>query len=115
MKKYTYPQAVQRAVDAEYTHKAPEALRLKLRALMAIPLVKPWQFIGTVTLLLACPLTFYLISSRLVYSESMLLMLNIAVGASVFMIIFAGVAHRFSDPKHKAELLDKISALRARI
>jgi hypothetical protein len=66
-------------------------------------------------LLLASPLSFYLFRSKLVYSDSMLLILNIAAGSVVFLLIFAGVAHRYSDPKHKAELIDKLNALRAKI
>lgn len=115
MKKYTYPEAVSLAVGEEYTRTAPAALRLKIRALMHLPLVKPWQFAGSILLLFASPLCFYLFRAKMVYSENMLLVLNIAAGAVAFLIIFAGVAHRYSDPKHKAELIDKLNALRAKI
>lgn len=114
MKKHTYPEAVHRAVGDEYERSAPEALRLKIRALMHLPLVKPWQFAGSVLLLLASPLSFYLFRSKLVYSENMLLVLNIAAGSVAFLIIFAGVAHRYADPKHKADLIVKLNALRAK-
>ncbi len=115
MKKYKYPEAVSRAVGDEYTRTAPESLRIKIRALMHLPLVKPWQFAGSVLLLLLSPLSFYLFRSKLVYSENMLLILNVSAGAVAFLIIFAGVAHRYSDPRHKAELIDKLNALRAKI
>jgi hypothetical protein len=115
MKKYTYPEAIHRAVNDEYVRTAPESLRLKIRALMHLPLVKPWQFAGSVLLLFASPLSFYLFRAKLVYSDNMLLILNIAAGSVAFLIIFAGVAHRYSDPKHKAELIDKLNALRAKI
>ena len=114
MKKYQYPEAVNRAVASEYQRNAPEALRLKIRALMHLPLVKPWQFVGSVLLLLASPLSFYLFRSKFVYSENLLLVLNIAAGVAAFCIIFAGVAHRYSDPKNKAELLGKLNAIRTK-
>ncbi len=115
MKKFSYPEAVHRAVGEEYTRKAPEALRFKIHELMRVHLMKPWQFAGTVLLLIATPLSFYLFGRKLIYSEEMLLMLNISSGIAVFFIIFAGVAHRYADPKNKAELLERINALRARI
>jgi hypothetical protein len=115
MKKYTYPEAVNRAVADEYERKAPEGLRLRLREIMHLPLVKPWHFAGSVFLLLASPLSLYIFGKKLVYSENLLLVLNIAAGTAAFLIIFAGVAHRYSDPKNKAELLEKINALRAKI
>jgi len=115
MKKYSYPEAIREAVHLEYERKAPEALRLRVRQLMHLPLVKPWQFIGSVALLLASPLSFYLFGGKLVYSPNVLLLLNVSAGAAAFLLIFAGVAHRYADPKHKAELLDKLNALRARI
>lgn len=114
MKKYTYTEAVTKAVGEEYTRPAPEALRLKIRALMHLPLVKPWQFAGSVLLLFASPLSFFIFRAKLVYSENLLLTLNIAAGAIAFLIIFAGVAHRYSDPRHKAELIEKLNALRAK-
>ncbi|HNE20204.1 MAG TPA: hypothetical protein PLF85_10825 [Turneriella sp.] len=115
MKKYRYPEAIREAVHLEYQHKAPESVRLRVKHLMQLPLVKPWQFIGSVALLLASPLSFYLFGDKLVYSTTVLVMLNISAGVAAFMVIFAGVAHRYADPKHKAELLDKLHALRARI
>ena len=45
MKKFSYPEAVHRAVGEEYTRKAPEALRFKIHELMRVHLMKPWQFI----------------------------------------------------------------------
>jgi hypothetical protein len=115
MKKYSYPEAIREAVHREYAQKAPEAVRLRVRELMRLPLVKPWQFITSAALLLACPLSFYLLGSRLVYSTNMLLILNVASGAAAFLLIFAGVAHRYADPKSKAELLNRLHTLRARI
>lgn len=115
MKKHTYSEAIYRAVDAHYTAKAPEALRLKLEVLMRLPLMKPWQFIGSVLLLFATPLSFFLFGDRLVYSRNLLLLLNVASGFAAFLIIFAGVAHHYRDPKHKADLLDRLSSLKARI
>lgn len=115
MKKYEYPEAIQRAVAIEYEHKAPEALRLRIRALMRIPLVKPWHFAGSLMLLLATPLSLYLFRGRLPYSDNMLLMLNVSFGVAAFLLIFAGVAHRYADPQNKAELIEKLNALRARI
>lgn len=113
--KYKYPEAVREAVRLEYQRQAPEAVRLRIKHLMQLPLVKPWQFIGSVILLLASPLSFYLFGDRLVYSTNLLLILNVSAGVAAFLIIFAGVAHRYSDPRNKAELLDKLHALRARI
>ncbi|AFM13548.1 hypothetical protein [Turneriella parva] len=115
MKKYKYPDAVHRAVGDEYTRRAPESLRLKIHELMRIPLMQPWKFAAAVVLLLATPLSFYLFGRTLVYSEAMLLVLNISSGVAVFFVIFAGVAHHFSDAKNKADLIDRINALRARI
>lgn len=115
MKKYSYPEAIREAVHAEYQRPAPEALRLRIRQLMHLPLIKPWQLVGSVALLLASPLSFYLFGERLVYSQAMLITLNAASGIAAFFLIFAGVAHRYSDPKNKAELIDKLHALRARI
>lgn len=115
MKKYKYPDAVHRAVSDEYTRKAPEALRVKIHELMRLPLMQPWKFAATVLLLLATPLSFYLFSHKLVYSEDMLLVLNISSGVAVFFVIFAGVAHHFADAKNKADLINRINALRARI
>lgn len=115
MKKYRYPEAIREAVHLEYQHKAPESVRLRVKHLMQLPLVKPWQFIGSIALLLASPLSFYLFGDRLVYSANVLLLLNISAGAAAFLLIFAGVAHRYADPKNKADLLEKIHALRARI
>lgn len=115
MKKFKYPEAIHRAVDEEYDAKAPEELRLKIRALMRFPLVKPWQFIGSAALLLATPLCLSLFNQKLIYSSNMLLILNVASGVAAFLIIFAGVAHRYQDPKDRADLLDKLAALRAKI
>lgn len=115
MKKHTLPEAVHRAVALEYTRKAPESLRLQIRALMRIPLVKPWQFAGSILLLLATPLSLYLFRSQLAYSDNLMLMLNFSFGAAAFLLIFAGVAHRYADPRNKAELLEKLSALKAKI
>ncbi len=115
MRKLKYPEAIREAVHLEYERKAPEAVRLRVKHLMQLPLVKPWHFIGSVALLLASPLSFYLFGNRLVYSPTVLLILNVASGAAAFLIIFAGVAHRYADPRNKAELLDKLHALRARI
>jgi hypothetical protein len=115
MKKYRYPEAVREAIHLEYNRKAPEVVRLRVKHLMQLPLVKPWQFIGSAALLLACPLSFYLLGNRLVYSTNVLLILNISAGVAAFMVIFAGVAHRYADPKNKAELLDRLHTLRARI
>lgn len=115
MKKYGYSEAIREAVHVEYERRAPEGVRLRVRHLMQLPLVKPWQFMGSVVLLLASPLSFYLFGDRLVYSANVLLLLNVSAGASAFLLIFAGVAHRYSDPRHKAELLDRLHALRARI
>ncbi|GAB4445286.1 MAG: hypothetical protein OHK0011_27120 [Turneriella sp.] len=113
--KYKYPEAVRKAVQLEYERKAPDAVRLRVKHLMRLPLVKPWQFIGSVALLLASPLSFYLFGDRLIYSTNLLLVLNISAGAAACMMIFAGVAHHYADPRNKAELLDKLHALRARI
>lgn len=115
MRKYTYPEAVHRAVHAEYTRKAPEALRLRIHELMRLPLMKPWQFGSIVLLLLATPLSFYIFGRTLGYSDDMLLVLNISSGIAAFFIIFAGVAHRYADPKNKNDLIERINALRARI
>ncbi len=115
MRKYTYPEAVHRAVHAEYTRKAPETLRLRIHELMRLPLMRPWQFAGIVLLLFATPLSFYVFGRKFVYSDDMLLVLNISSGVAVFFIIFAGVAHYFADPKNKSDLIDRINALRARI
>jgi hypothetical protein len=115
MKKYAYKEAVHIAVDKEYSRPAPESLRLKIRALIRIPLVKPWQFVGSVALILISPLCFYLITNRLVYSENMLLILNVSAGLTGFLIIFAGVAHRYADPQQRTDLVDKVNALRAKI
>lgn len=115
MKKYTYPEAIREAVHTEYTRKAPETLRLRVRQLMQLPLVKPWQFIGSLLLLFASPLSFYLFGDKLIYSANMLLILNVASGVAAFMLIFAGVAHRYADPKQRADLIDRLHALRARI
>lgn len=115
MKKHNYSDAIYRAVDAEYSAKAPAALRVRIQDLMQLPLMKPWQFIGSVALLFATPLCFFLFSDRLVYSNNLLLFLNVASGFAGFLIIFAGVAHHYRDPRHKADLLDRLSALRARI
>ncbi len=115
MKKYQYPEAVHRAVGDEYTRKAPESLRLKIHELMRVQLMQPWKFAATVLLLLATPFSFYLFGRKLVYSETMLLVLNISSGVAVFFVIFAGVAHHFGDAKHKADLIDRINALRGRI
>lgn len=115
MKKLSYGEAIHRAVKEEYERPAPESLRLRVQHLVRLPLVKPWTFIGSVALLLASPLSFYLFGSKVVYSPGLLLLLNIAAGVAAFLLIFAGVAHRYSDPRSKAELLDKLHALRARI
>lgn len=115
MKKHTLPEAVHHAVRSEYEHKAPEALRLRIRALMRIPLVKPWQFIGSVMLLLATPLSLYIFRGGLNYSDNLLITMNICFGAAAFLVIFAGVAHRYSDPQNKADLIEKLNALRAKI
>lgn len=115
MKKYSFPEAIREAVHAEYQHPAPEALRLRIKQLMHLPLIRPWQFIGSVALLMASPLSFYLFSDRLVYSQTMLIALNVASGVAAFLLIFAGVAHRYSDTRDRAELMDKLHALRARI
>ncbi|MBL8035382.1 MAG: hypothetical protein JNJ69_16890 [Leptospiraceae bacterium] len=115
MKNYKYEEAVHTAVKLEYEHKAPEALRLRIKELMRVPLVKPWQFIGSVLLLMATPLSFYLFKNKLVYSDSLLILLNISAGVAAFLIIFAGVAHRYADPRHKAELIGKLNSLRAKI
>lgn len=115
MKKHDYSESIYRAVDAEYTTKAPETLRIRIQALMRLPLMKPWQFIGSVALLFATPLCFFLFGNRLVYSPNLLLLLNVASGFAAFLIIFAGVAHYYRDPKHKADLLDRLSAFKARI
>jgi len=114
MKNLSEKEAYFKAIDAEYSRSAPEALRLKIRALMQLPLVKPWQFAGSVALLFASPLSLFLFRDRLVYSANMLLVLNICAGLSAFMIIFAGVAHHYGDPKNKADFLERLNALRAR-
>ncbi|MBV6494464.1 MAG: hypothetical protein LDLANPLL_02497 [Turneriella sp.] len=115
MEKYTYNAAITKAVQLEYTRSAPEALRLKIRALMHLPLVKPWQFAGSIFLLLASPLSLYFFGPKLIYSSGMLLIVNIAAGSIAFLIIFAGVAHRYSDPKNKADFLNKFESFRAKI
>ena len=115
MKKHTLPEAVHRAVALEYTHKAPESLRLRIRALMHIPLVKPWQLVGSILLLLAAPLSLYLFRTQIAYSDNLMLTLNVSFGAAAFLLIFAGVAHRYSDPQNKADLIEKLNALKAKI
>lgn len=115
MKKVAYNEAIYRAVETEYGAKAPEALRLRIKQLMRLPFVRPWQFMGSVALLFATPLCFFLFGQRLVYSQNMLLMLNVASGIAAFLIIFAGVAHHYRDPKNKADLLDRLNAFKARI
>ncbi|HRP68542.1 MAG TPA: hypothetical protein PLY93_03340, partial [Turneriella sp.] len=79
------------------------------------PLVKSWQFVSGVFLLLASPLSLYFFEAKLIYSPNVLLLMNVAAGSIAFLLIFAGVAHRYSSPKNKAELLHKIETLRARL
>ncbi len=112
MKKYTYPEALREAVEKEYNHRASDALRQHILHIMRLPVVKPWYFVGAIALLLASPLTFYLVGDKLIYSANMLLALNIATGVAVFFLIFAGVAHRFADPKQKTLFLERLAALR---
>lgn len=114
MKTVDEKQAIYQAVTREYSRPAPEALRLKIRAMMRLPLMKPWHFAGSLALLLASPLSLFLFRERLIYSQNMLLILNIFAGITAFVIIFAGVAHYYGNTKNKDDLMERISVLRAR-
>ncbi|MCX7633921.1 MAG: hypothetical protein N2Z22_11380 [Turneriella sp.] len=114
MKKYSFDEALQEAMHREYGHPAPPALRARIFALSKVQLLKPWQLVGSIVLMMLAPLCFYFFDNKLVYSSTILLLINIAAGMAVFLLIFAGVAHRLSDPKNKAELVEWLHALRAR-